>query len=260
MNKDKLRKTICAALIVKNEEKNLAACLDTVKDWADEIVILDSGSTDKTKDIALEYTQKFYCNDTWPGFGPQRRLAQKYVESDYVFWIDPDERVTEELRNSIINVVEASESGKVYQVDRLSYAFYKCIKHSGWSPDWVTRFYPTQLTIYDEALVHEKVIVPNGVEVVKLKGHLLHYTYDDLHHYLAKTTRYLKIWADEREGKKKSGVFTAVGHALASFIKMYIFKLGFLDGRHGFILAWVTMNSSFIKYTDLWLRSQENKK
>ena len=93
--------TLAVALIVKNEAQHLQACLETVHQWVDEIVVLDSGSSDNTEEIARRYTDKFFVNSQWPGFGPQRRLAQSYVESDYVLWLDADERVTKELKESI---------------------------------------------------------------------------------------------------------------------------------------------------------------
>lgn len=256
MDKSQQVPTLAVALIVKNEEKHLRDCLDTVAGWVNEIVILDSGSTDATETIAREFTDKFYVNTEWPGFGKQRQLAQGYIKSDYVLWLDADERVTPELKASILAAVQQNKPQTLYKIDRLTTAFGKQIRFSGWSPDWVTRLYCTKDTQYNNALVHEKVDVPKDYVVKKLSGILQHYTYDDLHHYINKTTGYIKAWANEREGRKKSGLLVALIHAFASFMKMYFLKLGFLDGRHGFILAWLTMNSTFLKYIDLYLREQ----
>ncbi|EIA1587569.1 glycosyltransferase family 2 protein [Vibrio parahaemolyticus] len=250
--------TLAVALIVKNEEKHLKACLDTVKGWVDEIVILDSGSTDRTEEIARQYTDKFYTNLDWPGFGKQRQLAQQYVTADYILWLDADEQVTPELKASILQAVSADKSNVLYKLNRLSSAFGKFIYHSGWSPDWIVRLYRTEYTHYNDSLVHEKVD-EKSYQTEKLDGRLHHYTYEHLHHYINKTTGYLKAWTDEREGKKKSGLTTAIVHALASFLKMYILKRGFLDGKHGFILAWLSMHSTFVKYIDLYLREQAKK-
>ncbi|MDD9156000.1 glycosyltransferase family 2 protein [Aliivibrio sp. S4TY2] len=252
--------TLAVALIVKNEEKHLKACLESISDWVDEIVIMDSGSTDSTETIAREFTDKFIVNDKWPGFGPQRQLAQQHITSDYVLWLDADERVTPELKADIQKAVASNNPNTAYKVNRLSDAFGKFIYHSGWSPDWVVRLYKTSETQYNSALVHEKVEIPNKLKVEKLDGRLLHYTYDNMHHYINKTTGYLKAWADEREGRKKSGLGTALLHAFACFIKMYIVKLGFLDGKHGFILAWLATHSTFVKYIDLYLREEAKKK
>ncbi|WP_086981683.1 glycosyltransferase family 2 protein [Vibrio aphrogenes] len=252
--------TLAVALIVKNEEKHLAACLDTVKDWVDEIVILDSGSTDQTEEIARQYTDKFYVNLQWPGFGPQRQLAQGYVESDYILWLDADEQVTTELKQHIQQVIKENKPNCVYKVDRLSTAFGKKIKYSGWSPDWVTRLYKTTDTQYNEALVHESVVVPSSYQVIALKGKLLHNTFDELSQYTRKTSLYMKSWADQREGKKKSSLFSAISHAFFRFIKMYFIKLGFLDGRHGLLLAILSANTTFTRYADLWLRDYQKSK
>ncbi|MGO2496905.1 MAG: glycosyltransferase family 2 protein [Vibrio litoralis] len=251
--------TLAVALIVKNEEKHLANCLDTVKDWVDEIVILDSGSTDKTEEIARQYTDKFYVNLEWPGFGPQRRLAQSHISSDYVLWLDADEQVTPELKQSILQTVKENRGNCVYKIDRLSTAFGKQIKHSGWSPDWVTRLYRTKETQYNQALVHESVEVPDCHKVIALQGKLLHNTFDELSQYTRKTSLYMKSWADQREGKKKSSLSSAILHAFFRFIKMYIIKLGFLDGRHGLLLAILSANTTFTRYADLWLRDYQKK-
>lgn len=250
--------SLAVLMIVKNEEQHLAACLDTVASWVDEIVIVDSGSTDKTESIARQYTDKYYSYADWPGFGPQRQRAQEHIESSWILALDADERVTEELKTSILAAINEDQKQTVYFINRLSSAFGKFIHHSGWSPDWIARLYRREETAYNDALVHEKVDVLN-LQTQRLQGQLLHYTYDHLHHYLHKTTGYLKAWTDEREGRKKAGLSTALIHAFASFFKMYILKRGFLDGRHGFILAWLTMNSSFVKYIDLWLREQNKQ-
>lgn len=255
--------TIAVALIVKNEVQNLDACLRTVADWVDEIVILDSGSSDDTKNVALKYTDKFYVNERWPGFGPQRRIAQQYVKSDYILWLDADERVTPKLKSSILSAINANKDQTVYQINRLSHAFGKFIRHSGWNPDWVTRLHRNSETQYNDSLVHESLVVPAGFRNEKLNGELLHFTFDQLHQYTRKTSLYMKSWTDQREGKKTSSVFGAFIHGFFRFIKMYILKLGFLDGRHGFILAVLSATTVFTRYADLWLRdyvkNQDNK-
>lgn len=251
--------TLAVALIVKNEEKHLQACLDTVKDWADEIVLLDSGSTDRTEEIARQYTDKFYTNLEWPGFGKQRQLAQQYVTADYVLWLDADERVTPELKTSILAAINSNKPNSLYRINRLTTAFAKEIRYSGWSPDWVVRLYRTADTHYNEALVHESVVIPNGFDVVSLDGRLKHFTYERLGEYTRKTQLYMQSWADQREGKKSASLLSAVMHGFFRFLKMYILKRGFLDGRHGFLLAVLSANTTFTRYADLWLRDYVNK-
>lgn len=248
--------TLAVALIVRNEAKHLKACLETVHDWVDEIVILDSGSTDNTEEIARQFTDKFYTNHEWPGFGPQRRLAQSYVVSDYVLWLDADERITPELKASIQQAVQQNKPDTVYQISRLSWVFGRFIRHCGWYPDRVLRLYPTKLTQYNDALVHEKVEVTSAMKVADLSGDAIHYTYDDIHHYLVKSAGYAKAWAEQREKRgKKSSISQGLLHAVGCFMKMYIIKAGFLDGKQGFLLSFLSAHSTFVKYADLWVRT-----
>lgn len=251
--------TLSVAMIVKNEEQDLSACLETIKDWVDEIIILDSGSTDNTQQIAEQYGAKFYINTDWQGFGKQRQFAQQYVTSDYVLWLDADERVTPELKNSILQAVEKNERNAIYQVSRLSEVFGRQIRHSGWYPDYVVRLYATDFAQYGNELVHEKVHYPKDAQVKKLKGDLLHFTYKDIYHYLVKSAGYAKAWAMQREkANKKATLLGGVLHALGCFMKMYLLKAGFLDGKQGFLLAILSAHSTFVKYADLWNRTRSH--
>lgn len=247
--------TISVAMIVKNESQELAACLETVKDWVDEIVILDSGSQDNTQEIALSYGAKWYENTNWQGFGKQRQLAQRYVTSDYILWLDADERVTPDLKAAILQAVSLDEQNAVYQIGRLSEVFGREIRHSGWYPDYVVRLYRKELAQYNEALVHEKVVFAPTIEVKTLNGDLLHFTYKNLHQYLQKAANYSEAWATQRftQGKKTS-LSSAILHALNSFVKMYLLKKGFLDGKQGLLLAILSSYSVFSKYANLWVK------
>ena len=250
--------SLSVAMIVKNEASDLAQCLDTVKDWVDEIVILDSGSTDETEQIARRYGAKFYQNTDWQGFGKQRQSAQQYVTCDYVLWLDADERVSPELRDAIQCAVKKNEEKTVYQLSRLSEVFGRQIRHSGWYPDYVIRLYKTAFTRYGDELVHEKVHLPEGAVVKKLSGDLYHYTYKDIHHYLVKSAAYAKAWAQQKQADgKRAGLFDGVSHAIGCFVKMYLLKAGFLDGKQGFLLAVLSAHSTFVKYADLWLRTKD---
>ncbi|AIL31958.1 glycosyltransferase family 2 protein [Basilea psittacipulmonis] len=252
--------TLAVALIVKNEATHLADCLNCVKDWVDEIVILDSGSTDATEQIAKQFGAKFFVHTDWQGFGKQRQLAQQYVASEWVLWLDADERVTPELKEHIIHIIHHADTKTVYELNRLSIVFGKEIRHSGWYPEYVLRLFRTQEAEYNDALVHEKVEIPDGFEVKKTNGNLLHYTYDDLHEYLVKSAFYAKLWAEQKslEGKK-AGIFSAITHGLGRFFKMYFIKAGFLDGKVGFVLAVLFAQSTFSKYIYLWLKNKEKQ-
>jgi len=249
--------TLSVTLIVKNEEENLADCLETVK-WADEIVVLDAGSDDKTIEIAKEYTNKVYINSDWQGYGIQRQRLQEFASGDWILMLDADERLTQELIAEIKNVVNNDERNTVYALPRLSWCFGKFIRHSGWYPDYVARLYAKDKAQYSGNLVHEKLEYGANINLVKLKGDLLHYTYRDLEHYLVKSASYAAAWAEQRQAKgKSSSLFQGFTHGISCFIKMYIIRLGFLDGRQGLLLALLSGHSTFAKYADLWVRQQK---
>lgn len=249
------RPTLAAVLIVKNEADNLADCLATL-DWVDEIVVLDSGSTDATQAVAEAAGARFFVNSEWPGFGKQRQIAQAHVQSDWILWVDADERVTPGLKTSIEAVLAKPTTNIVYSVPRLSWVFGRFIRHCGWYPDRVLRLYPKALTGYNDSLVHEKVITKKGIKIKKLKGDLLHYTYRDLEHYLVKSAGYAAAWAEQRQQKgKTSSISKGMLHALGCFMKMYILKAGFLDGKQGFLLSVLSAHSTLVKYADLWIKT-----
>jgi (heptosyl)LPS beta-1,4-glucosyltransferase len=252
------RVTLAVALIVKNEAQNLAACLDSVAGWVDEIVILDSGSTDATEQIARRYTQAFYSSTDWPGFGPQRQRAQTHVTADWILWLDADERVTPELRASIEAVLQNPPDNTIYQVARLSWAFGQFIRHCGWYPGHVERLHPRTLTQYDNALVHESLVLPPGAKLETLQGDLLHYTYATVDEHLRKSAGYAIAWAEQREAAgKKGSLATATLHAVARFFRTYFLRLGILDGRAGFLLSVMAAQSVFNKYACLWSRTRQ---
>lgn len=250
------RPTLAVAMIVKNEAANLRECLESIAGWTDEIVVLDAGSNDNTVDIAREFNARVFVNADWPGFGPQRQMAQSHVQSDWVLWLDADERVTPELRAEILAILQNPPTDTVFAIPRLSSAFGRFIHHSGWYPGYVLRLYPTALTGYDAALVHEKVIVPEHAKVQHLQSDLLHYTYEDIEDYLSKIPHYLVLWAQQQQQRgKRTSMLKAMGHGVACFIRMYFLKAGFLDGAQGFILATFSAYTTFAKYADLWVRT-----
>ena len=249
------RPTLAAVLIVKNEAENLTECLATL-DWVDEIVVLDSGSTDATQTVAQAAGARFFVNDNWPGFGKQRQIAQTHVQSDWILWVDADERITPELKTSIEGVLAKPTTNTVYSVARLSWVFGRFIRHCGWYPDRVLRLYPKALTGYNDALVHEKVILKKGITTKKLKGDLLHYTYRDLEHYLVKSAGYAAAWAEQRRQRGKQGSLgQGLLHGAGCFMKMYVLKAGFLDGKQGLLLSLLSAHSTFVKYADLWIKT-----
>jgi (heptosyl)LPS beta-1,4-glucosyltransferase len=248
--------SLSAVLIVKNEAVGLRACLESIR-WADEIVVVDDGSADDTVAIAREYTDKVFIEPNWCGFGIQRQRAQARAEGDWILTIDADERVTPELRTAIERAVAEDDRGRVYEMPRLSFCFGQFIRHSGWYPDYVLRLYPRARARYDDSLVHESVRPDPGMEVARLRGDLLHYTYKDLEHYLVKSAAYAAAWATARERQgRRASLLAGLFHGTGCFLRMYVLRAGFLDGRVGFLMALLSAHSTFVKYADLWTRGR----
>jgi len=252
--------SITAILIVKNEEKHLAACLGTVKGWVDEILVYDSGSNDQTAEIAASFGARFIADTDWQGFGVQRQRAQTHVRTDWCLWLDADERITPELKENILKALSEPPENTIFTFPRLTWAFGTFIRHCGWYPDRVLRLYPRTLTRYNDALVHENVEVGPGMRVRPLKGDLLHFSFESLEHYLTKSARYAAAWA---EGKASQGhratLLQAFFHAAFRFFNMYILKRGFLDGRVGLLLSGLSTQYTFAKYISLWMYAQPKR-
>lgn len=247
---------LSAVLIVRNESANLRPCLASIR-WVDEIIIVDGGSDDDTVEIARGYTDKVYVERDWHGYGVQRQRAQARATGDWIFMIDADERVTPELRAAIERIVAQDDRNIAGAVPRLSFCFGRFIRHGGWYPDYVVRLYPCARGRYDNALVHEKVRLDPGMTVVRLHGDLLHYTYRDLEHYLVKSAAYAAAWASARgRESRRASLAQGILHGVACFVRMYLLRAGFLDGRAGLLLALLSAHSTFAKYADLWTRRQ----
>jgi (heptosyl)LPS beta-1,4-glucosyltransferase len=246
---------ISAVIICKNEEKRIRRCLESIK-WADEIVLLDSGSTDKTLSIAKEYTNKIFVNTDWQGFGPQKRLAESHATHDWILAIDSDEVVSDELRCEILEKIKSASENDVFRFNRLTHFCGKYIKHSGWHPDRIVRLYNKKIYHYNDAFVHETVNC-KGANKIDLKGTLFHYTLDSLEEYIDKRNRYAKAWAENQyEMGRRTNFIEAILHSLFAFIRHYILRLGFLDGYHGFMVSVIQMQYTFNKYNFLMFKDK----
>lgn len=243
-------------MIVKNEALALAACLEQLS-WTDEIVVLDGGSTDATLEIARQYTDKVFLEADWQGYGVQRQRAQQRATGDWVLMLDADEHVSSELKQSILDAVEEDDRNKVYAVAILPWCFGRFLRHGGWYPAYKVRLYAKDRASYGDQRVHEKLDFMPGVEVKRLQGDLLHYTYRDLEHYLTKSAAYAAEWAQQRfQQGRRTSLLQGIVHGAGCFVRMYGLRLGFLDGRQGFLMALLSAHSTFVKYADLWARSQ----
>ncbi|AGE88359.1 glycosyltransferase family 2 protein [Cronobacter sakazakii] len=246
-----MRARLSVVMIAKNAASLLPDCLASVA-WADEIVVLDSGSSDDTVAVATAAGAKVFTESDWQGYGIQRQRAQQYASGDYILMIDTDERVTPELAQAIHQVLENPDPQAVYSIARRNLFLGRFMRHSGWYPDRVTRLYARERYRYNDNQVHESLDAP-GARVVTLSGDLLHLTCRDFASFQRKQLNYATAWAQERhqQGKKVSvpGIF---GRTLAAFCKTLILRAGVLDGRQGWLLAVVNAQYTFNKYTELW--------
>ena len=249
------RKSLSVVIIAKNEAGLLPDCLRSVA-WADEIVMLDSGSQDDSVAVAESLGAKVFTHVDWQGFGKQRQLAQSYASHDYILMIDADERVTPELRQSIEQTLTAPDDNQVYSCARRNLFLGRFMRHSGWYPDRVNRLYANQRYRYNDNLVHESLNT-NGAKVVPLNGDLLHLTCRDFFAFQRKQLRYAEEWANQRhQAGKRCGYLSILTHTLGAFCKTWLLRAGFLDGKQGLLLAVVNAQYTFNKYAALWALSR----
>ena len=243
-------------LITKNEAANIRACLASVA-WADEIVVVDSGSSDATAEICRELGARVYVHD-WPGFGAQKNRALGYATNEWVFSIDADERVTPELRAAIEAVLRKEDGAcAAYRVSRLSSYCGRFLRHSGWYPDRIVRLFKRDAARFADALVHESVEVQGKIGL--LEGKLLHYSYENFEQVLDKANQYSSAAAQmlQRRGRDSS-VSGAVLRGLWAFIRTYFLQRGFLDGREGFMVAVSNAGGTYYRYLKLMLLNEQH--
>lgn len=242
--------TIAVVTLALNEERNIEDCLKSVE-WADERIVVDSGSTDRTVEIARSNKASVMMVE-WRGYGATKNLALKQVQSDWVLWLDADERVTPELGAEIRELVKKNTPVPVaYDVSRRAYFLGRWMKHSGWYPSRVTRLFRRGSGLFTESRVHEQLQVTGTIG--RLGNDLLHFTDPDLHHYFEKFNRYTTLAAEDmRAAGRTSAVMDLILRAPFMFVKMYFLRRGFLDGVQGFILAVVSSAYVFVKYAKLW--------
>jgi glycosyltransferase involved in cell wall biosynthesis len=240
--------SISVPIITFNEEKNIAACLESIR-WVDEIIILDCGSEDNTLSIAKTYGAKIY-QQTWLGFGPQKNKALSYCTSDWILSLDADEVVTPALARSIKKVL-ATEKTHVYQIRRYSFFLGQLMKHGDWGRDWIVRLFKRGHYFWTNAMVHESIDVSKRT-APKLTGDLLHYTQNTLATALKKMNLYSSESATMMYAKgKHSSLSKLLLHKNWAFLRSYLLRLGFLDGKNGFILAKLIAYNSFFKHLKL---------
>ncbi len=235
-------------IIAKNEACNIRDCISSVA-WADEIIVVDSGSTDETVSIAKEMGARAYVHTDWPGFGPQKNRALDYAKGDWIFSIDADERVTPELRSEIEQAMRDAKADG-YFCPRLSQFCGKFIRHSGWYPDYVLRLFRRNAGRFSDSLVHEVVLLDG--KTARLKNPLLHYSYLSKDDVERKVKHYSSAAAEQMfKAGKKSTALRALLSGLWAFLRTYVMRLGILDGLAGLNIAVMNARTTYLKYRRL---------
>ena len=228
---------LSVVIISKNEEKFIADAVNSAS-FANEVLVLDSGSTDETCSIARNLGAKVMHQD-WLGFGPQKNKAVELAKNDWVFVLDSDERITLELQSEILSTLK-NPTTDGYHVARLNKFFGKNIRHCGLYPDYSIRLFNRCKGKFNEVSVHESVQIKGAT--AKLKNHMLHLAFDTVEEFSNKQRKYAAL------SQKKKSLIKAFVSPIWTFVKIYIFRLGFVEGWHGFIIAKVYAQYTFWKY------------
>ncbi|MEK6647325.1 MAG: glycosyltransferase family 9 protein [Candidatus Firestonebacteria bacterium] len=245
---------ISAVIITKNEEENILGCLKTIS-FADEIIVVDSESTDNTVEICKKFGCKVYEQE-WLGYSKQKNLGITKSSGKWILSVDADERITDELRNEIIDATNTSEYNGFY-LPRRSFFLGRWIKYSGLYPDYNLRLFKKDCGQFNEKLVHESVKVTGNIG--KLKNPISHYIYKDITEYIEKFNKYTSLAAEEIKNKKFRW-YHVIFNPKITFYKKYIFKKGFLDGISGLVICVISAFYTFVKYAKLWEKQEFSQK
>ncbi len=243
---------ISATIIVKNGERKLKEVLDALIEFP-EVILYDTGSTDRTFEIAAKYPNVASSKHPFTGFGPCHNAAAELASHNWILSIDADEVLSKELAHEILNL--KLDENAVYALPFNNFYNGRHIKWCGWYPEKHIRLYHKKKTAFSEAMVHEGVIVKSLREIT-LKNPVNHYPYETISDFLIKMERYSSLFADQYRHKRKSSPIIACTHAVAAFFKSFFLKKGFLGGYEGFLISAYNGHTAFYKYLKLY---QANK-
>lgn len=246
---------ISAVVITKNEEANITDCLKSIS-WVDEIVLVDAESTDKTVELAKNFTSSIFIRN-WEGFAKQKEFALSKVSNEWILNIDADERISSALKDEIINLNQDDADG--YYLWRENYLLKKHIKSCGWDNDYQLRLVKTSKTHLTDRLVHEGFSVDGKTN--RLNNRLIHYTFTSIEKTVTKINHYTTLRAEELFKKNKTiGGFGIVAHGLAGFFKFFFLLRGYRDGVHGLVISLFHSITTFLSYMKLWELQIEARK
>ncbi len=249
---------ISATIITFNEAANIREACQSVS-WADEIIVVDSGSTDQTRELAAGCGARV-INREWPGFAAQKQFAVDEAQHDWIFSLDADERVSEELKNSIAKLRESDENKLAdgYRIARRSFYQGRWIKGGGWYPDWQLRLFRKSRGHWNRPHIHESVKLEPDARLERLDGDILHYSVrDSAHHHRMIGERYAPLAAQQMfESGRRTSALRIAAAAPAAFVSSYVLKGGFRDGVAGLSIASFAAHHAFLKHLMLWERQR----
>ncbi len=243
---------LTAVIITKNEERNIRRCLESVKDVADEIVVVDSLSTDATEEICHEYKVKFVKQE-WLGYSGQKNFANNIASNDWIFSIDADEALSDELKKSLLEIKNKDFSdATVFSMNRLTNYCGHWIRHCGWYPDSKIRIWNRKIGKW-KGDIHETIEYETSVDIQHLKGDLEHYSYYSLEEHIRQADKFTTLTALDafKSGKRCDGIWKLRVKTTWKFMHDYLFQLGFLDGYYGYIVCKISAFATFMKYSKL---------
>lgn len=248
------RVPLSACVIAMNEADRISRCLESLS-FCDEIVVLDSGSTDGTQDLCRGAGARVIETD-WPGWVAQKNRAVEAAQHDWILSLDADECVDAELRSAIETLRDEAlaldDAPCVYSVCRKVYFFGRWIRHGGWYPEWRARLFDRRHARWGGKDPHDRIEHEGRAQRIEA-GHLEHYTYRSFNDYLERMVRYSGVGAAELHARGRRGsLWSVISHAPFRFVRMYVFRRGFLDGQAGFVLAMLASIGVFFKYARLW--------
>lgn len=249
---------LSVVVITLNEEQNIARCLDSVRKIADEIVIIDSNSTDRTEEICKSYNAKF-IQHPFEGYVKQKNVAVAAAMHNHILSLDADEALSDLLRDSI-ELVKANFEADGYTMNRMTNYAGKWIRHSGWYPDVKLRLFDRRKGEWKGLIIHERFELSPGSKVQHLKGDLLHYSFYSVVEHKRQADKFTTLGAeaDFEKGKKAPFYKIWIG-PVVKFIRDYFFNLGILDGKEGFIICWISAGATRKKYQKLKQLYKNNK-
>lgn len=241
---------LSVVIITLNEERNIGRCLQSVEGIADDVVVVDSGSSDRTETICLEHRGRFISHP-WLGFAETKNFANAQAKYPLILSLDADEALSEKLKASVLAVKAMESVNTAFSMNRLTNYCGKWIKHC-WYPDTKIRLFNREHARWTGKVIHEKLTTDPGTGLKHLEGDILHYSYYSIAGHIAQANRFTDLTAEEafREGKR-SGMLRILFKPPVKFIRDYFFKLGFLDGYYGFIVCRISAQATFYKYIKL---------